>query len=128
MRPFPWRVGMLSINGHRVLAVGADGLPSVWAVERYGAPRIIHYQPFMGDVWTRAKPDPKDGATKGAFLEAVREVYNDPHIGVSYETWIDGQNYWRVGLDYEHPCRRAELGTDPDSEFAALEAAWKEAP
>jgi hypothetical protein len=84
--------------------------------------------PILEDALAQARPDPNDGPTRGGFLEAIRERYADPHIGISFESGIDGQSYWRVGLDYEHPCGRAELGTHPTSEMAALQAAWDTAP
>ncbi len=126
MKGFPWRVGMLSTDGHRILAVGADGLPSVWAVERYGAPRIIHYAPFMGDVWTRARPVEDDGATKGALLEVVREAWKDP--GVVCSPALTGQiqiEFWEVWPFARH---LPDLIATGPTEFAALLAAWEAAP
>lgn len=130
MKPFPWRPGMLDLNGHRILAVGPDGRPLVWAVERYGEPRIIHYQPFMGDLWERCQPDPNDGATKGALLDAVREAWGAPAAQVTpYVRWDPHAqrtviDEWMVCLnDAEDRMFRGH-----SYEFAALLAAWEAAP
>jgi dTMP kinase len=136
-RPFPWRAGMRTVRPEPKIVLEvvtlSDGVTYLcWSSEAEG---VLDPREEPREVapwgWWRAdacEPDPADGSTLGGFLEAIRERYADPHIGISYETGIDGQNYWRVGLDYEHPCGRAELGTHPTSEMAALRAAWDSAP
>lgn len=127
MKPFPWRAGMLDLHGHRILAVGPDGTPSVWAVERYGEPRIIHYHPFMGDLWKHCRPDPDDGPTKGAFLEAVREKFGLPDLCILRDR--SGRWYpFDMGADAPIHGHEFLKGVGGSSEWSALEAAWKAAP
>ena len=110
-----WMPGMLDAHGHRILTVDSCATPLAWAVERYGDPRIIHYQPFMGDLWTRCAPVLDDAATRGCLLALVREIHaslqSTEYVGDS-----DPVNPWRWG---------AYRGA---SEEAALVAALERAP
>lgn len=73
-KPFPWRPGMLTQHGERVVAVDLrrgtllvnddhDDLITVRMDD--GGPRV---------------PDPTDGATCGALLDVVRQDWDEPHL------------------------------------------------
>lgn len=64
MKPFPWRPGMLTTTGERVLVVHDDRL----TFAGFGAP-AKDYQ-----------PDQNDPATLGALLGAVEDAW--AHLGV----------------------------------------------
>lgn len=118
---------MRDTTGLRVLEVGDDGLPSVWAVELYGEPRIVRRTEEMGDVWIRARPDKNDGPTKGGFLETVREKLGLPDLCILRDR--SGRWYpFDMGADSPVHGHESLKDVGGSSEFAALEAAWKAAP
>lgn len=122
MKEFPWRAGM------RTLATADEPARIIYAVLgtypmgiRVGDTRV---RPDVSAIRHDAQPDPDDGATKGALLEAVREAFNDPYLCATPATDIRrGQvAAWYVRGDVRGMIARGR------SEFAALEAAWKVAP
>ena len=125
MKPFPWRPGMRTTRQDQpdiVAFVDTDGgIQRIWTY-KYG------WRP-AADV----EPDRNDAATLGALLGVVREVWDAPLAQVSpWLRWdqlrrvnvVDG---WRVCLNDAtvRPCPPNERA---ESEFAALLAAYQEAP
>lgn len=126
MKPFPWRPGMRAINAQGRpwrLYVGADGLlcaqgePEGYVARWVGSPESVG-----------ARPDPADGATKGALLDAVREAWGDPHISVvPVERYNANSDRWEMVGWSVRGCVRDRLAQGA-SEFDALLAAWEAAP
>ena len=113
-KPFPWRAGMRSLSGLTVLLATASEV--VRWVDRAG----VVYD-FRAQLWALdEQPDPNDGATKGALLEVVRELWGAP---MSFVDWSpeDGWLCW---------IRTSETiaSWSGATEFAALEAARVAAP
>lgn len=102
MKPFPWRRGMTAI----------DERGELWLVE--------------SDTknWAQCRPDPNDGATRGALLDAVREVWKDPDAYAYHD-----DDEWCVPIAHNGTFNANDwlLFAGP-SEFAALLAAWEAAP
>ena len=125
MKPFPWRPGMRTTRRDQpdiVALVDTDnGIQRIWTYK-------------MG--WRHAsdvEPDRNDAATLGALLGVVREVWNAPLAQVTpWLRWdpvrrvnvVDG---WRVCLN-DATDRRCPPNERAESEFAALLAAYQEAP
>lgn len=127
MKPFPWRVGMAFAS-----RVKDDGCLT--------ADRLCEGQtsnngfPISDEELQAARPDPTDGATKGALLDAVREAWGCPMISICaydgpsggwvVERYHEGSVSWLTEAgtwDTCNPLVRA-------SEFEALEAARMAAP
>ena len=134
MRPFPWRPRMAatsSLSPHLLtVIVVRDGM--ALCSFNVGVPGAEHVR----SDWFRLetlKPVEKDAATIGALLGVVREVWNAPLAQVSpWIRWdamrrvnvVDG---WRVCLN-DATDRRCPPNERAESEFAALLAAYQEAP
>lgn len=136
MKPFPWRPGM------RARAILADGSiePVIGVVVGMMADTLpIVYWPDLNATRAHAgdlhhlDPVRDDGATKGALLDVVREIWNAPLAQVSpWIRWdpvrrvnvVDG---WRVCLN-DATDRRCPPNERAENEFAALLAAYQEAP
>lgn len=109
MKPFPWRRGMTAIDerGERWLIVESDGKD-----------------------WAQCRPDPDDGATKGALLDAVRKAWAAPAAQVTpYVRW--DPHAQRMVIDEWMVClndAEDRMFRGHSSEFAALLAAWEAAP
>lgn len=136
MKEFPWRAGM------RARAILADGSiePGIGVVVGLMADTLpIVYWPDLNA--TRAHsggfhhldPVRDDGATKGALIDVVRELWNAPLAQVTpWLRWdpvrrvnvVDG---WRVCLN-DATDRRCPPNERAESEFAALLAAYQESP
>lgn len=129
MKPFPWRAGMRAIdrrgNPWRVYADGFSGLRGQGEPAGYTADWLSVAE-LLG-----AMPDPNDGATRGAFLDAIREAWGEPLIYIQWSyTWKKWYPYRRgdtLGTGVEGDDRRFTLGGF-DSEWDALMAAWEAAP
>lgn len=74
-----------------------------------------------------AKPDPKDGPTKGGFLDAVREKLGLPSLCILRDR---SGRWYPFDMGSDAPVHGHEFLKDVggSSEFSALEAAWKAAP
>lgn len=134
MKPFPWRPGMAatsSLSPHLLTAIVVrDGMALCsFNVEVTGAEYVRAEWFRLDDL----KPDEDDPATLGALLGVVREVWNAPLAQVSpWIRWdpvrrvnvVDG---WRVCLN-DPTDRRCPPNERAESEFAALLAAYQEAP
>ena len=134
MKPFPWRPRMAatsSLSPHLLtVIVVRDGMAI--CSFNVGVPGAEHVR----SDWFRLetlKPVEDDPATLGALLGAVREVWNAPLAQVSpWLRWdpvhrvnvVDG---WRVCLN-DATDRRCPPNERAESEFAALLAAYQEAP
>ena len=136
MKPFPWRPGM------RARAILADGSiePVIGVVVGLMADALpIVYWPDLNATRAHAgdlrhlDPVRDDAATLGALLGVVREVWNAPLAQVTpWLRWdpvrrvnvVDG---WRVCLN-DATDRRCPPNERAESEFAALLAAYQEAP
>lgn len=112
MKPFPWRSGMRTMCGLRVIEADLRTLMG-WRVG----------DGVVCGLRGAYQPDPTDGATKGALLDAVREVWGEPGIHLAY-CWVAAVNgyLWVVADHHRHVYAYA------DTEFAALEAARQAAP
>lgn len=114
--PFPWRAGMRAID--------KNGTP--WRIYQGAGGLCAQGEPagYCGD-WEgiapllEAKPDPDDGGTRGAFLEAIREAFKDPGLGISYS---EDYRRWQVSRT-TRKCF-AEIVATAKTEFKALQAAW----
>lgn len=134
MKPFPWRPRMAatsSLSPHLLtVIVVRDGM-ALCSFD-CGVPGAEHVR----SVWFRLddlKPDEDDPATLGALLGVVREVWNAHLAQVTpWLRWdqlrrvnvVDG---WRVCLN-DATDRRCPPNERAESEFAALLAAYQEAP
>lgn len=117
MKPFPWRPGMLTTCGRRVIEVNGD-TPSMW-VDRHG-----YLQTSEGVSWQASRqPDRTDPATLGALLGAVREAHGSPdlHLRPIISMFSGLVGSWGVCL-YHEPTWTGL------TEFDALMAAWEAAP
>jgi hypothetical protein len=106
-----WRPGMVDTEGRRVTA--ADG-----PVRQYAVPVAGRYYPTTG-VASGGAPDMSDPATRGAFLDVVREAWGDPLIFVSCSEW------WTVESPNWPATRNASFSglTEAEALVAALESA-----
>ena len=134
MKPFPWRPRMAatsSLSPHILtVIVVRDGIALCsFNVEVTGAEHVRSEWFRLDDL----KPDEDDPATLGALLGVVREVWNAALAQVSpWIRWdpvrrvnvVDGR---RVCLN-DAPDRRCPPNERAESEFAALLAAYQEAP
>ncbi len=120
VRAFPWRAGMRAID--------KDG--RFWRLF-HGPDATLFVQsepPSYCGEWERirgalgAAPDPNDGATKGAFLEAVREAW-----GEAFGTGVINVRPYDATQWACYCCNMAMTEPQP-TEFAALLAAWEAAP
>lgn len=101
MKPFPWRAGMRAIdrrgNPWRVYADGFSGLRGQGEPAGYTADWLSVAE-LLG-----AMPDPNDGATRGAFLDAIREAWRLPTAHVVWSAdkarVHDPDRPWRSGDD-----------------------------
>lgn len=75
----------------------------------------------------RALPDFNDAATRGALLEQVRELWDDPGICVRGMLQSDGTYHWYIIGGRAHGDAFYNQGIH-DSETAALVAALESAP
>ena len=142
MKPFPWRPGMRAIDAQGrpwrlyVGAVGllcAQGEPEGYVARWAGSPESAG-----------TRPDPDDGATRGALLDAVREAWGFPDLyprrmseGRAPHVWsvtppTGHEPPFREGWGFVVGCAKGQelarrVGIQP-SEFAALLAAWEAAP
>ncbi len=137
MKPFPWRAGMRRLcdreDFDRVLEVVTTSDGNLWLcveTDEQGALENGDASPSRCRGWIRAaagEPDANDGATKGAFLDAIREAWDAPCLHVRPEIGQSGAVIWRAwngaplvdvaGCDITGP-----------TEFSALLAAWEAAP
>ena len=143
MKDFPWRAGMKrlcpSFRFDRVLEVVVTSDGVTWLCMATDVKGMIERDdPPEGSPWGWVKgsetdPDPNDGATKGALLDVVRELWNAPLAQVTpWLRWdpvrrvnvVDG---WRVCLN-DATDRRCPPNERAESEFAALLAAYQESP
>lgn len=137
-QPFPWRRGMRATRTlsdsyteeFTVISVVdcADGVVRLaWATDT-----DLEADDGDDDTWGYTRADactPVDcGATRGELLEAVREVWGDPHLLAYFEE----RHGWEV--EVYGPCapetglaRVAHRFSGP-TEFAALLAAYNAAP
>lgn len=100
-----------------VRIVAADD-KQAWVIHENSAMPIA----FACDLDSLHAPDPDDGATKGALLDAVREAWKDPGIHAEPVN-VGPPLWWHV---YSGDSERRIGGGA--SEFAALEAARQAAP
>ena len=96
-RPFPWRADMQILDTE-------------------GKPRRL-MGPVEAQHFPKARPDERDGATTGAFRDAVREAWGDPTLTAvfdrAYQRWcLTGRDLLRIPSDMFA------------SEWDALMAAW----
>lgn len=109
MKPFPWRPGMLTTSGERVLVVNGERL----TFAGFGAPAKDY------------EPDQQDPATLGALLDVVERAWaHEGQIVVS--RLLDGRGQWRVFL--LSPYQRQSHGWMAVERFDALLAAYEAAP
>ncbi len=134
MKPFPWRPRMAAtspLSPYILTAIVVrDGMALCsFNVEVTGAEHVRSEWFRLDDL----KPDEDDPATLGALLGVVREVWNAPLAQVTpWLRWdpvrrvnvVDG---WRVCLN-DATDRRCPPNERAESEFAALLAAYQEAP
>ena len=134
MKPFPWRPRMAatsSLSPYILTAIVVrDGMALCsFNVEVTGAEYVRAEWFRLADL----KPDEDDPATLGALLGVVREVWSAPLAQVTpWLSWdhlrrmnvVDG---WRVCLN-DATDRRCPPNERAESEFAALLAAYQEAP
>jgi len=92
---FGWCAGMRTTDGIRVLAVGSDGVPTMWA--KIGSlDNALLSIGFGSDAvpWPEwSEPDLLDDATKGALLGLVRQEWRDPLIYVTVQAGGDLVEY-----------------------------------
>lgn len=114
--PFPWRVGMRAIRH-------SDGVAGRVVACAFGWIEV-HETNYCWSP-TECRPDPDDGPTRGALLDAVREVWGDPGAYCAPVRTGDG---WLVWADDDgQPDSKSSVGHGP-TEFAALVAAYNAAP
>jgi hypothetical protein len=83
---------------------------------------------FRAQLWALdEQPDPNDGATKGALLEVVRELWGGT-IWIGGRFIRPGRIAWWVFGPCDEDAARINGIEGFDSEFAALEAARVAAP
>lgn len=117
MKPFPWRAGMRSLpmaDDCARIVIGID--PGYVYGVRAGDLRA---RPDCAALRYDAQPDPTDGTTLGALLQAVRAAYSDPRAYCMFSRSIGAWVFCSFGRD---PIESYV------SEFSALLAAWEAAP
>lgn len=121
----PWRRGMR-------LTATCDGQPVAGTYVTAGYVWLDDVAPFgewdhdravAFEMLVNPQPDPTDGATRGAFLDAVREAYEDPTLCAIYD---HEARVWNVGRWEDHGL--ALRGRGGPTEWDAIAAAWGARP
>lgn len=137
IKGFPWRAGCSTADGKRVFEITSGGY--VWATTDREAV-FWHLTSRAGQTMA---PDRADVATRGVFLDAVREAFGERFLYISPGpgAWfvcrtveeqlgmyvdevllVDGTWFPRDEFNNEHPPIRAA------TEWDAIEAAWNVRP
>ena len=134
MKPFPWRPRMATTSPLSPYILTVIAVRDGMAICSFnvGVPGAEHVR----SDWFRLetlKPVEDDPATLGALLGVVREVWNAPLARVTpWIRWVPVRRVnvvdgWRVCLN-DATDRRCPPNERAESEFAALFAAYQEAP
>ena len=116
-----WRAGMLAIDNGRVRHVGGGRIEWDYLDDSGSG----HFRQRVGDVPAHVVPDMSDPATRGAFLDVVREAWGAPFAQASPRLRmvpVVTCNGWRVYLN-DADERSFEGPTEAEALVAALEAA-----
>ncbi len=114
-----WRAGMLATDNGRVRGV-ADGRIEWDYRDDSGTD---HFRQRIVDV--RVSPDMADPATRGAFLDVVREAWGDPTVEIRWSAQWSGWYAYGSGdqLTRGDHIPLGRYATEGEALVAALEAA-----
>lgn len=128
---FPWRGGMLwhVDGGECPLCCGAAGFrwhEADGSENGETCPCSGRAPDWTPKPWEPrgAVPDPTDGATRGALLDAVRKAWGDPFAYVTRGGGSEEIGVWHVHID----AGSHRVSRRGSTEFDALLAAWAARP